>query len=339
MGIREYFHFSHFRELEPVEKITAIFSQIPIICYLIVAVLLSILAFLSLINAGNYIFHIFDNLEGVTIGMYQSLGIYHAIHAILLTVIVIEMFETVIIYLRTKQIPILILLMVGLTAMIRHILSFSFAEVEIMDMTATAIVILVIVCGIYLLKNCSRIIEIEEETREKGNDEPITDEDSERFIDAASSITLSSSPIQNGTDLLIRYISYVPVFCYIITALFLTIIACVSLFVAGDAIMLVAFGHEGSADLGIEHAIYAIFLTVIIIGLFETVQAYLTSRRIPIHTLLVVGVTVTIRYVLLFSLGGISSTAVIAISAVMVSLFAGLYLLQNLRCGEVKTHL
>jgi uncharacterized membrane protein (DUF373 family) len=63
--------------------------------------------------------------------------------------------------------------------------------------------------------------------------------------------------------------------------------------------------------------------------LFETVQAYLTSRRIPIYTLLVVGVTVTIRYVLLYTVGGINSVEVVAISAVMVSLFAGLYLLHR----------
>jgi uncharacterized membrane protein (DUF373 family) len=282
----------------------------------------------------------FDHMERVTIGMYQSLEVYHAIHAILLTVIIIEMFETVTIYLRTKQIPLLVLLMVGLTAMIRHVLSFSFEEAEAVNMAATAIVILVIVCGIYLLKNNSKMREIEEGMREKASEgeESRPEQEDERPENiniiypvpaAVPSTSSDSSPIQSGTDIIIRYISYIPVFCYMITALFLTIIAFISIFIAGEIVMLVSSGQGGGIGLGIEHAIYAIFLTVIIIGLFETMQAYLTSRRIPIYTLLVVGVTVTIRYILLFTLGGIDSTEVVAISAVMVALLAGLYLLHK----------
>jgi uncharacterized membrane protein (DUF373 family) len=336
MSIRDHFHFSDFRELKPIEKTIAIFSHVPIICYLMVALLLSILAFFSLINAANLILHVFGDMEDIVIGMYQAPGMYHAIHAILLTVIIIEMFETVTIYLRTKQIPILILLMVGLTAMIRHILSFGFDEVDTMDMVATAIVILVLVCGIYMLKNNPIAREIEDEirtTKEGGKGTYGQGEQSENtiyaFSAAASSTSRSPSLIQNGTDIIIRYISYVPIFCYIITTLFLSIIAFISLFIAGEVVLLVSSGHGKDFALGIEHAIYAIFLTVIIIGLFETVQAYLTSRRIPIYTLLVVGATVTIRYVLLFTLGGISPTEIIAISAVMVALLAGIYLLHR----------
>jgi len=339
MVLRKYFHFPDFRELEPVDKIITIFSYVPVLCYLIVALLLSVLAIFSLINAGNHIFHVLESMGGVIIGIYQAPEIYHAIHAILLTVIIIEMFETVTIYLRTKQIPILILLMVGLTAMIRHILSFGFEEVEVVDMGATAIVILVIVCGIYLLKSDSKVTEVEEGIREKASEggkmkhEHIEDKESKNIIypvpATASNTAPDASPIQSGTDIIVRYISYIPVFCYIITALFLSIIAFISLFIAGEIVMLVSSGHGGSFGLGIEHAIYAIFLTVIIIGLFETVQAYLTSRRIPIYTLLVVGVTVTIRYILLYTLGDINSIQVVAISAVMVALFAGLYLLHR----------
>ncbi|MCL2460146.1 MAG: phosphate-starvation-inducible PsiE family protein [Euryarchaeota archaeon] len=338
MSIRKYFQFRNFRELQPVDKIITIFSYVPVLCYLLVALLLSVLALFSLINAGNLIFHVFGNLESVTVGVYQAFEMYHAIHAILLTVIIIELFETVTIYLRTKQIPILILLLVGLTAMIRHILIFSFDEVEAVDMAATAIVILVIVCGIYLLKNNSNVTETEERISEKAsqgeeNKHEQEDEPPENVLylapAPAPNTSSDSSPIQSGTDITIRYISYILVFCYIITALLLTIIAFISLFIAGEIVMLVSSGQGGGFGLGIEHAIYAIFLTIIIIGLFETVQAYLTSRRIPIYALLVVGVTVTIRYILLYTLGGIDSIEVIAISAVMVALFAGLYLLHR----------
>jgi uncharacterized membrane protein (DUF373 family) len=140
---------------------------------------------------------------------------------------------------------------------------------------------------------------------------------------------LDHSSIKGGTDVLIKYISYVPVFCYIVTAFFLSIIAFASLLMAGEVVFQVAMGYDGNFEQGIEEAIYAIFLIVIIIGLFETVQAYLASGHIPIHSLLVVGVTVTIRYVLLYTLGGLDSISIMAVSTVMIAFIAGLYLLHK----------
>ncbi|MDR2854575.1 MAG: phosphate-starvation-inducible PsiE family protein [Methanomicrobiales archaeon] len=148
MNIRKYFHFKDFRELKQIELVIAIFSFVPIICYILVALLLSIIAFFSLINAGMVLIHMFEGGEVI-------LGIAHGIHAILLTVIIIELFETVVIYLRTKHVPILILMMVGLTAMIRHALIFSFEDVQVIDIVATAIVMLVLICGIYVLRDSS----------------------------------------------------------------------------------------------------------------------------------------------------------------------------------------
>lgn len=150
----------------------------------------------------------------------------------------------------------------------------------------------------------------------------------------SSNDPLNQSPIMSGTDILIKYISYMPVFCYIVTALFLSITAFASLFSAGEVVFHVAMGYEGHFEQGIEEAIYAIFLTVIIIGLFETVQAHLTSGHIPIYSLLVVGVTATIRYVLLYTLGGLDSISVMAVSTVMIAFIAGLYLLHKKQKNE-----
>ena len=138
-----------------------------------------------------------------------------------------------------------------------------------------------------------------------------------------------SSLIEGWMDLLLRIISYVPVFCYLVTALFLSIIAFASLLSAAAIVADVAMGYGGELELGIEEAIYAIFLTVIIIGLFETVQAYLMSGHIPIYSLLIVGVTVTIRYVLLYTLGGLDSLSVMAVSTIMIALIVGLFLLRR----------
>lgn len=148
MNLQKYFHFNDFRELKQVERIITLFSFVPIICYILVALLLSLIAFFSLINAGLVLIHMFEAGEMMP-------GVAHGIHAILLTVIIIELFETITIYLRTKHVPILILLMVGLTAMIRHALIFSFEDVQEMDIVATAVVMIVLICGIYLLRDKS----------------------------------------------------------------------------------------------------------------------------------------------------------------------------------------
>ena len=330
MNIRKYFYLKNFRELKQVEQIIAIFSFVPIICYLLVALLLSLIAFFSLINAGMVLIHMFEEKD-------IMLGIGHGIHAILLTVIIIELFETVTIYLHTKHVPILILLMVGLTAMIRHALIFSFEDVQEIDIVATAVVMIVLICGIYILRNkydSGSIIEIDGKTGKEADEQIPAPHD---HSSTPMSEPLDHFPIQSGTDILIKYISYVPVICYIVTALFLSIIALASLFIAGEVVFQVAMGYGGNFEKGIEEAIYVIFLTVIIIGLFETVQAYLTSGNIPIYSLLVVGVTVTIRYILLFTLGGLDSTTIMAVSMVMVAFIAGLYLLHKKQ--EIKNNL
>ena len=147
MRFQKYLH-PNFRALKPVDKIIAVFSLIPILCYVLVALLLSIIALFSLIHAGIVLFHMLEGGEIMP-------AIANGIHAVLLTVIIIELFETVAIYLRTKHVPILILLMVGLTAMIRHALIFSFENVEVLDLVATATVMMVLIVGLYVLRDDS----------------------------------------------------------------------------------------------------------------------------------------------------------------------------------------
>jgi len=320
--MRKYFHFNGFKELKKVEQIITLFSFVPVICYLLVALLLSIIAFFSLINAGTVLIHMFEGKE-------LMLGTAHAIHAILLTIIILELFETVAIYLRTKHVPILLFLMVGLTAMVRHVLIFSFENVQQIDIAATAVVMIVLICGIYVLRdkpNINHMVKVEEKVDAK------TDKETSAPPSNSSppvSESLDHASIQSGTDVFIKYISYVPIFCYIVTAFFLTILAFASLFIASEVVFEVAMKYGGNFEQGIEEAIYVIFLIIIIIGLFETVQSHLTSGHIPIYSLLVVGLTVTIRYVLLYTLGGLDSRNIMAISMVMIAFIAGLYLLDK----------
>ena len=304
MRIQSYINLPDFRGLKPIDRITAIFSFIPLLCYFVVALILCVIAIFSIIHVGDILFQMFQT------GDYSS-GILTAIHAILLTIIIIELFETVIIYLHTRQVPVQALLLVGLTAMIRHVLVFSIQEAPLIDLVAKGIVMMVLVFGIYMLRN----------------------EPKPEFPTLATMASHGSpensdeSDLPSLTDISIHYISHVPVLCYIVTAIFLVIIAFVSVCLAIEFIFTsVSTGLQGAA---IEDVIYMIFYTIMIIGLFETVQAYLTSRQTPIYSLLVVAIAAMIRYILVFSLGGFDPEGTIAIAFLIAALLLGMHFLHS----------
>jgi len=90
------------------------------IIYLIIATILLALAFFSLYDAalGFWIMATGNGAEGML----------HALHAVLLTIIIAEVLETVLAYLRTNTIQVRPILIAGITAMIRRLL-FIDAEV------------------------------------------------------------------------------------------------------------------------------------------------------------------------------------------------------------------
>lgn len=122
------------------------FSIIPIIIYIGVAVLLSIIAILSLIDS-------FFEIIKMMSSMQWDEGIINVLYTILFTVIIVELFETVTVYLKTKTVPIRALLIAALTALIRHLIVFNVGETEIINYFGIAIVMAVIIAGIYLLKD------------------------------------------------------------------------------------------------------------------------------------------------------------------------------------------
>jgi uncharacterized membrane protein (DUF373 family) len=313
MRIQSYIHFPDLQDLKPIDRIITLFSFIPLLFYFLVALILSVIAIFSIAHVGDVFFNMFQTKD------YSS-GIFNAIHAILLTIIIIELFETVIIYLHTRQIPVRALLMVGLTAMIRHALVFSIQEAQLIDLVATGIVMTVLVLGIYMLRNESKSA-------------------FPTLAAMTSHVPPEVPPEKSGesdqpslTDISIRYISHIPVLCYIATVIFLVIIAFISVYLATEFIFTtVPLGFHEST---IENAIYMIFYTIMIIGLFETVQAYLTSRQTPIYSLLVVAIAAMIRYILVFSLGGLDPAGTIAIAFLIAALLLGIHFLHNKKPKE-----
>ena len=82
------------------------------------------------------------------------------IYELLLTVIIIELFETVTVYIRTKKVPVRAILIAGLTAMIRHVIVVNLSEVEPFYVIGPAMLMAVLIAGIYLLKDDIHIADI-----------------------------------------------------------------------------------------------------------------------------------------------------------------------------------
>jgi len=116
------------------------------IIYLIIAVVLLALAFFSL----------YDIALGFWIMAAESVaaGMLHALHAVLLTIIVVEVLETVLVYLRTNIIQVRPILIAGITAMVRRLL---FIDTEILtplllwELGLSILAILVLTFAIYIV--------------------------------------------------------------------------------------------------------------------------------------------------------------------------------------------
>jgi len=127
-------------------RLIRVMSIVPMIIYIVVAVFLTILAIISLGIT------LVDIITMITTQNWDE-GIIQVIFAILLTVIIIELFETVIVYLRTKRVPVRAILIAGLTAMIRHVIIFNVSkETQPIEIIGPAVMLAVLIAGVYLLR-------------------------------------------------------------------------------------------------------------------------------------------------------------------------------------------
>jgi uncharacterized membrane protein (DUF373 family) len=130
---------------EHANQLVNTFSTISIVVYIGVAILLSIIAILSLIESFFEILTVFSTTHREDV-------IIQVIYSILFTIIIIELFETVTVYLKTKRVPVRALLIVALTTLIRHIIIINIADTEIMHYIGMSVIMAVLIAGIYLLK-------------------------------------------------------------------------------------------------------------------------------------------------------------------------------------------
>jgi len=135
------------RELseERANQIVNTFSMISISVYIGVAILLSIIAIFSLAES-------FLGVIALLSSMQWEQGIVQVIYSILFTIIIIELFETVTVYIKTKRVPVRALLIVALTALIRHIIIINISDTELFHYIGLSVIMAVLIAGIYLLK-------------------------------------------------------------------------------------------------------------------------------------------------------------------------------------------
>ncbi|MFA4861005.1 phosphate-starvation-inducible PsiE family protein [Methanoregula sp.] len=129
----------------PVEYVIRIFSIVPMIMYMIVAVMLTIIAIFSIYDAAQLIVQMINSRDFAN-------GLVGVIYALLLTITIIVLFETVTVYFRTKHVEVRALLIAGLTGMVRHILVYNVGTVDPAMVFGTVALLAVLIAGIVLVK-------------------------------------------------------------------------------------------------------------------------------------------------------------------------------------------
>lgn len=128
-----------------MDLLISFFSLVPLILYTIVAILLTIIA----------VFSVWDALQLIAqmiISRDFSNGLVGVIYALLLTITIIVLFETVTVYFKTKHVEVRALLIAGLTGMVRHVLIYNVATVDPTTLFGTVALLAVLIAGIVLIK-------------------------------------------------------------------------------------------------------------------------------------------------------------------------------------------
>lgn len=136
--------------LSPLMKRTTEFiSRCTLVIYALIAILLIIIAFLSFFDTLYLMLHLFSHTNYV-------LGLKEVLHTLLLTIIIVEVLETVIGYLRTNRIMVRPILIAGITAMVRKVLILTTDDFHTIEMLWIIGIIAVLTGAIYVAGKSDR---------------------------------------------------------------------------------------------------------------------------------------------------------------------------------------
>jgi uncharacterized membrane protein (DUF373 family) len=130
----------------PVMKhLISFFSLVPLILYTIVAILLTIIALFSVWDAVQLIAQMIISRDFAN-------GLVNVIYALLLTITIIVLFETVTVYFKTKHVEVRALLIAGVTGVVRHVLIYNVDTVDPFTLLGTVALLAVLIVGIVFIK-------------------------------------------------------------------------------------------------------------------------------------------------------------------------------------------
>ena len=109
--------------------------------YLLIAVSLSLLAIISFYDVAL-------QMAALVHAGDMTQGVLQVLHALLLTIIIVEILETVTAYFRTSRVQVTPILIAGITAMVRRVLTFGVEHLDPIDIGMTLAAILVLTVAV-----------------------------------------------------------------------------------------------------------------------------------------------------------------------------------------------
>ena len=127
------------------ETIATIIGRIESAIYLIAALFLIVMAIAAFLVVAGDLFQF-------TAGGGQIDIIYNSLNDLLVVLIIVELIQTIAVFIQRHVLELRLILAAGLTAMIRRVLLFGVeTNVTTMDMAVTAVLIIVLAFAIYLV--------------------------------------------------------------------------------------------------------------------------------------------------------------------------------------------
>lgn len=131
---------------------------------------------------------------------------------------------------------------------------------------------------------------------------------------------------QSLTDTIITFISWTPTWLYLAVAGILIIAALVSLYEAGALSVLMISSKDFSLGKGV---LIALFHAITAIVLLETTIVFFRTKHLAVQTLLIAGLTESIRHVLVYDVMTMDPMHIFALVSVIAVLIAGIVLTKN----------
>lgn len=127
-----------------IQDMTGPLGVLTRLIYLITAVILSILALVSFVVAGIQFLTLLGPGDLTT-------NLLNVLHAILLTIIIVEILETITAYFKTSKVLVRPILVAGLTAMVRRVLVLGVEAIDPTETLVTVAVIAVLTAAVVLV--------------------------------------------------------------------------------------------------------------------------------------------------------------------------------------------